>query len=200
MHTVIVGHHSRVDWVARLQTAIPGATAVIDYADAGALKGHIAALKIAHAVGERCVIIEDDAIPVEGFERLCLKWCDEFPDQLISFYLGTGRPASWQSRVDCELENTYGSYIALPRLIHGVCYSIPVDGIGRVLDRLHRFGDADEGADFLIGRAWGRPVLYPVESLVEHRDAESVERHPDGEPRIERRVARNLAGPLMYER
>jgi hypothetical protein len=103
-------------------------------------------------------------------------------------------------RVDDALEHTTQAYIVLPRLIHGVCYSLPVDGIGRVLDRLHRFGDADEGADFLIGRAWGRDVVYPVESLVEHRDAESVERHPDGQPRIERRVARNLAGPLMYER
>jgi hypothetical protein len=200
MQTIIVGHHSRIEWVGQLQAAIPGAAAIIDNANEGALKGHIKALQVAREVGERCLILEDDAIPVEGFESLSEHWCDSFPDRLISFYLGTGRPAQWQMRVDDALEHTTQAYIVLPRLIHGVCYSLPVDGIGRVLDRLHRFGDADEGADFLIGRAWGRDVVYPVESLVEHRDAESVERHPDGQPRIERRVARNLAGPLMYER
>jgi len=119
------------------------------------------------------------------------------PDDLISFYLGTGRPVSWQARVDDALERTAGPFIRLPRLIHGVCYSIPTAHVERVLKRMQ---DSDDGADFAIGRAWGRSVIYPVESLVEHRDGPSVERHPDREPRTERRVARNLAGPLMYER
>ena len=199
MQTIIVGHHSRAEWIGQLQAAIQGAAAIIDYASEGALAGHIKALKVAQEVGERCVIIEDDAIPVQRFVPLCEQWFGTFPEHLVSFYLGTGRPVSWQARVDHALEQTTRSYIVLPRLIHGVCYSIPVSGIARVLDRLRRFGDADEGADFLIGRAWGRGVVYPVESLVEHRDAASVECHPDGEPRTERRVARNLAGPLMYE-
>src|SRR5690606_30787799 len=200
MQTIIVGHHSRIDWIGRLQEVIPGAAAVVDSANEGALKGHVKALEIAQAVGERCIIMEDDAIPVQGFESLAEHWCDSFPDRLISFYLGTGRPASWQARVDEALATTPAAYIVLPRLIHGVCYSLPVDGIGRTLDRLYRFGECSEGADYAVGRAWGRDVLYPVESLVEHRDGQSVERHPDGEPRIEQRVARNLAGPLMYER
>ena len=61
-------------------------------------------------------------------------------------------------------------------------------------------GHTDEAADYVIGRAFGRQIVYPVESLVEHRDGDSVERHPDKELRTERRVARKLAGPLMYER
>lgn len=200
MQIIIVGHHSRTDWIAQLQSALPGAAAIIDNANEGALRGHFKALELAREVSDRCIIIEDDAIPVVGFESLAEHWCDSFPDRLISFYLGTSRPVSWQSRVDDALASTSSGYITLSKLIHGVCYSIPSKGIGRVLDRLKRFGDCDEAADYTIGKAWGRDVVYPVESLVEHRDAGSVERHPDGEPRIERRVARNLAGPLMYER
>ena len=197
MKTIIVGHHSRVEWIGQLQDALPGSAAIVDYADEGAQAGHRKALELAQAVGERCVIIEDDAIPVQGFASLAEYWCDKFPDDLISFYLGTGRPVSWQARVDDALERTAGPVISLPRLIHGVCYSIPTAHVERVLKRMQ---DSDDGADFAIGRAWGRSVIYPVESLVEHRDGLSVERHPDREPRTERRVARNLAGPLMYER
>lgn len=197
MQTIIVGHHSRIDWIGQLQDAIPGAAAIIDSADEGAHAGHRKALELAQAVGERCIIIEDDAIPVVGFMQLAEQWCDKFPGDLISFYLGTGRPVSWQARVDDALERTAGPFIRLPRLIHGVCYSIPTAHVERVLKRMQ---DSDDGADFAIGRAWGRSVIYPVESLVEHRDGLSVERHPDREPRTERRVARNLAGPLMYER
>lgn len=197
MQTIIVGHHSRIDWIEQLQDAIPGAAAIIDNADEGAHAGHRKALEVAQAAGERCIIIEDDAIPVVGFMQLAEQWCDKFPDNLISFYLGTGRPVSWQARVDDALERTAGPFIILPRLIHGICYSIPTAHVERVLKRMQ---DSDDGADFAIGRAWGRSVIYPVESLVEHRDGLSVERHPDREPRTERRVARNLAGPLMYER
>lgn len=194
---IIVGHHSRVDWIVQLQRALPGAAAIIDYANEGALAGHRKALALARETGRRCIVMEDDAIPVVGFGHLAAHWIGEYPDDLISFYLGTGRPPQWQARVDDALERTAGPAISLPRLIHGVCYSIPTAHIERVLDRLQPM---DDGADFAIGRAWGRSVIYPVESLVEHRDGLSVERHPDREPRTERRVARNLAGPLMYER
>lgn len=194
---IIVGHHSRVEWVAQLQRALPGAAAIVDYADEGAQAGHRKALALAALAKERCIIIEDDAIPVVGFMQLAKQWCDKFPNDLISFYLGTGRPVSWQARVDDALAHTVDDFIVLPRLIHGVCYSIPTAHVERVLRRMQ---DSDDGADFAIGRAWGRSVIYPVESLVEHRDGPSVERHPDREPRTERRVARNLAGPLMYER
>lgn len=197
MNTIIVGHHARIEWIEQLQRALPGALAVVDYAGKGALEGHRNALSIAREVGERCLIIEDDAIPVVGFMQLAESWCSRFPNDLISFYLGTGRPLTWQSRVDDALERTAGDHIILPRLIHGVCYSIPTTHVERVVKRMQ---DSDDGADYAIGRSWGRQVVYPVESLVEHRDGESVERHLDREPRTERRVARNLASPLMYER
>lgn len=197
MNIIIVGHHTRTEWVSKLQYAIPDAIAIIDYADEGALKGHIKALEVARKTAKRCIIIEDDAIPVVGFMRMAELWCNRFPNELVSFYLGTGRPVQWQSRVDDALASTSGDYIVLPRLIHGVCYSVPTSHIERVVQRVK---DYDDGADYAIGRAWARQVIYPVESLVEHRDGDSVERHIDRQPRTERRVARNLAGPLMYER
>lgn len=200
MQTIIVGHRSRIEWIGRLQRAIPGSCAIVDYAGEGAFKAHVKALNLAEEIGGRAVVIEDDAIPVVGFVERAEAWHSLIPDAVFSFYLGTGRPSQWQSTVDELVSNARvmdDDYIAMPRLLHGVCYSLPPGAASRILDRLRDYSD---GVDIAIGRAWGKPVVYPLESLVEHRDDGSVERHPDGEPRNERRVARCLAGPLMYER
>lgn len=200
MQVIIVGHHQRMEWVQKLQDNLPGAAAVVDFGNHGAMYSHIRALQIAATLDGRCVIMEDDAIPVIGFQQFADEWFNEFPDELISFYLGTGRPKEWQATVDRKLAECDGEWIKLPKLIHGVCYSLPVGGAQHVLARIKQMGTVFEGADFTIGRAWGRDVVYPVESLVEHRDGPCVEKHPDGEKRTEVRVARCLAGPLMYER
>lgn len=195
MQVIIVGHHSRSAQIAELQRALPDAACFLDIEDRGAAYGHRQALKLAAGLKERCVIMEDDAIPVVGFEKLAEDWLRRHPDDLLSFYLGTGRPPQWQRTIDVCLRTTRTDYICLPELVHGVCYSIPQWAVKRVAKEM----TAPE-ADFAIGRAWGRPTFYPVESLVEHRDGVPVERHPDGQPRTERRVARKLAGPLMFDR
>lgn len=195
MQVIIVGHHSRAGWVQRLQNVLPGAAWIIDFADQGSTATHRRALALAATIPERCIIMEDDAIPVQGFAERAEAWAANYPDDLISFYLGTSRPAKWQPRVDKALAETLNQHILLPHLLHGVCYSIPADRVCYVLDRMAPHPEAD----FAIGMAWGGQVLYPVESLVQHRDGKSVEKHYDGQPRTEPRVARKLAAPLMYE-
>lgn len=197
---VIVGDCRREPWIDRLVDALPNPHVRLDRSQQGALSTHIRALRFAQAAGVRCIIMEDDAIPVVDFLPRAQAWFDRFPDDLISFYLGTGRPARWQTTVDVEMRaaDRHGSdVIDLPTLLHGVCYSIPPADIPRVLENLRN--PQHQAADYAIGTAWGRPVIYPVESLVQHRDGPVVERHPDGQARTERRVARRLAGPLMYE-
>lgn len=198
MKIIIVGHHSREEWVTQLQRAVFASHTIVDYADSGALAGHRSALELASQYDERCIIMEDDAIPVVDFALHAQRWFDEFPDSLISFYLGTGRPFEWQRWIDGAIgkaEVGGKDYIECNGLFHGLCYSIPPNEVKRVLENLKH-----PEADFAIGRAWGREVIYPVESLVEHRDGVPVERHPDGETRTEIRVARKLAGPLLFDR
>jgi hypothetical protein len=197
MQVIIVGHHSRSEWIAKLQNVLPGSAWIIDYAGGGAAAGHRKALQIAALVpDERCIIMEDDAIPVQGFLERAEQWCARCPHDLISFYLGTSRPTRWQQVVDGLLAQADADYITLPQLIHGVCYSPPPASIPGILSRM---GMRPE-ADFDIGRAWGQSVLYPIASLVEHRDGTPVEQHADGQPRLEPRVARKLAAPLMFDR
>ena len=201
MKVIIVGHHSRQEWIEKLLFALEddlgvgNVMAIIDDQDRGSLFNHRRALEAAYRIDDRVVIMEDDAIPVVGFGQEAADWLEAYPNDLISFYLGTSRPVQWQHRVDMALADTDGHCITLPNLIHGVCYSVPPHKLSRVIQRL-RDGPADEA----VGRAWAGQVVYPVESLVEHRDGPPVERHNDGEKRAERRVARNLAGPLMFDR
>lgn len=188
---VVVGHHSRYKQALCLAELL-SAVLLIDSGDNSANWNHRRALEWASKQDCRVVIIEDDALPlsesVDGFR----KWIDEYPDHLISFYLGTGRPPQYQMQIAERLiaaDKARANYITLPRLIHGVCYSVPPHHIERVLSRW----DSSKPADYAVGDAYGGAVVYPCYSLVDHADGEPVERHPDLTPRTERRRAWRLA-------
>jgi hypothetical protein len=113
------------------------------------------------------------------------------PDDMLSFYLGTGRPPQYQKEIADWLivaDKSRADFITLQRLIHGVCYSIPPQHLNRVLSRWH----SSKPADYAVGDAYGGAVVYPCYSLVDHADGEPVERHPDSAPRTERRRAWRL--------
>ncbi|MFB4633808.1 hypothetical protein [Enterobacter kobei] len=188
---VVVGHHSRTGHAQRL-AALLDAHLLIDDGNYGANWNHRRALEWASEQTCRVVVVEDDAMPVDLFFTPVTSWLKRFPDSLISFYLGTGRPPQYQIQIAERLilaDKTQADYITLPRLIHGVCYSVPPQHIERVLSRW----DSSKPADYAVGDAYGGAVVYPCYSLVDHADGESVERHPDNEPRTERRRAWRLA-------
>ncbi|MEZ3222787.1 hypothetical protein [Escherichia coli] len=188
---VVVGHHSRIDHALCLAMRLD-AHLLIDYGNHGANWNHRRALEWASEQTCRVVVVEDDAMPVGLFFTSVTSWLNRFPESLVSFYLGTGRPPQYQMQIAERLivaDKTQADYITLPRLIHGVCYSVPPQHIERVLSRW----DSSKPADYAVGDAYGGAVVYPCYSLVDHADGEPVERHPDNEPRTERRRAWRLA-------
>ena len=187
---VVVGQVSRIVHAQRL-AAMLDAYLLIDDGNHGANWNHRRALEWAAEQTCRVVVLEDDAIPVPLFAELVVDWLTRFPEALVSFYLGTGRPPQYQIQIAERLivaDKTQADYITLPRLIHGVCYSVPPQHIERVLSRW----DRSKPADYAVGDAYGGAVVYPCYSLVDHADGESVERHPDSAPRTERRRAWRL--------
>ncbi|MEP9036892.1 hypothetical protein ABKU91_07450 [Enterobacter hormaechei] len=187
----VVGHHARRQQAEALAMSI-GAHLLIDEGDHGANWNHRRALEWASEQTCRVVVVEDDAMPVGLFFTSVTSWLNRFPESLVSFYLGTGRPPQYQMQIAERLivaDKTQADYITLPRLIHGVCYSVPPQHIERVLSRW----DNSKPADYAVGDAWGGSVIYPCYSLVDHADGEPVERHPDSSPRSERRRAWRLA-------
>lgn len=187
----VIGHNSRYKQVSRLAELL-GDVLLIDSGDHGANWNHRRALEWASWQDCRVVIIEDDALPVSDFVERVSEWLNRFPETLVSFYLGTGRPPQYQMQIAERLivaDKTRADFIMLPRLIHGVCYSVPHQHIERVLSRW----DSGKPADYAVGDAYGGAVVYPCYSLVDHADGEPVERHPDSSPRTERRRAWRLA-------
>lgn len=188
---VVVGHHTRLGHAQRL-AALLDAHLMIDDGNHGANWNHRRALEWAAEQTCRVVVVEDDAMPVDLFFTSVTSWLNRFPESLVSFYLGTGRPPQYQMQVAERLivaDKTRSDFITLPRLIHGVCYSVPPQHIERVLSRW----DSSKPADYAVGDAYGGAVVYPCYSLVDHADGEPVERHPDAAPRTERRRAWRLA-------
>lgn len=188
---VVVGHHARRALAERLALKL-GAHLLIDEEDHGANWNHRRALVWAAEQSCRVVVLEDDAIPVRWFVPLAAEWLARFPDDMISFYLGTGRPPQYQKEIAgmlVDADRVCGDHIVLSKLIHGVCYSLPQDKLKHML----KAWDATLAADYAVGQAYGGRVVYPCYSLVDHADLPTVERHPDNEPRTERRRAWRLA-------
>lgn len=88
-----------------------------------------------------------------------------------------------------ESDRVNADYLVLSKLIHGVCYSPPQGRLARMLNAWNK----TLAADYAVGEAFGGRVIYPCYSLVDHADLPTVERHPDNEPRTERRRAWRLA-------
>ncbi len=188
---VVVGHHTRTGQAQRL-AALLDAHLLIDDGNHGANWNHRRVLEWAAEQTCRVVVVEDDALPVHGFTEKVTDWLARFPDDMLSFYLGTGRPPQYQMQIAERLtvaDKTRADYITLSRLIHGVCYSVPPEHVHRVLSRW----DKSKPADYAVGDAWGGSVIYPCYSLVDHADGVPVERHPDSAQRTERRRAWRIA-------
>lgn len=188
---VVVGHHSRREMSTRL-AALLNAHLLIDEEDQGANWNHRRAIEWSGEQDCRVVILEDDALPVDGFTGKVADWLSRFPDDLCSFYLGTGRPPQYQKEIAgmlVDADRTCGDYIVMSKLIHGVCYSPPQSRLKNILGKWNK----TLAADYAVGDACGGRVIYPCYSLVDHADLPTVERHPDNEPRTERRRAWRLA-------
>ena len=188
---VVVGHQTRTGQAQRL-AALLDAHLLIDDGNHGANWNHRRVLEWAAEQTCRVVVVEDDALPVHGFTEKVTDWLARFPDDMLSFYLGTGRPPQYQMQIAERLtvaDKTRADYITLSRLIHGVCYSVPPEHVHRVLSRW----DNSKPADYAVGDAWGGSVIYPCYSLVDHADGVPVERHPDSAQRTERRRAWRIA-------
>ena len=187
---VVVGHHARREKAEMLAESL-SARLFIDEEEHGANWNHRRAIEWAAEQACRVVVLEDDALPVPGFTGKVAEWLSRFPDALCSFYLGTGRPPQYQLDIATKLitaDKARADYITLPRLIHGVCYSVPQQHINRVLDKWNH----SKAADYAVGDAYGGPVVYPCYSLVDHVDGKPVEPARDNLPRTERRRAWRL--------
>lgn len=94
---VVVGHHTRLGHAQRL-AAMLDAHLLIDEENHGANWNHLRAIEWAAKQPCRVVVLEDDALPVQGFSKKITDWLARFPEDMLSFYLGSANVGyHWRS-------------------------------------------------------------------------------------------------------
>lgn len=187
---IIVAHHSRIMIAERLASNL-NAKIFFDESNHGANWNHKRAIDYLATNNQSGIIIEDDAIPCKNFKAESQRWISRFSTKIISFYLGKGRPPQYQHFIKKSINNSIKSrldYIEIDNLIHGVGYYLP----SSLTKQIQANWNYSMPADFAVGRAYGKKVVYPIRSLLEHSDIESVEKHQDGQQRTEIRRAWHL--------
>ncbi|QBZ72701.1 glucosyltransferase [Gordonia phage Phendrix] len=149
---------------------------------------------------EKCdwiVVMEDDAILCTNFLEKAEKALVDAPTDIVSFYLGTGYPLQHQSEIRRRVaiaDETDASWIQMRSMNHAVCIAMKQELVTPMLDHV---ATSRKPIDEAIGK-WARTqqilVSYPVESLVDHADEETLIKHPDGIARTKPRRAIRFAG------
>lgn len=168
MRFIIVGHPARARQALKLAFSL-GGHVVMDNRNEGAYANHVRALRAAAHHHGHVTILEDDALPVDGYEHKLNGWVARFPDQLISSYLGTSHPRQWMRQVD-QAWDTTEDHVILPQLIHAVAVTYPPGAPAAILEQMQ----PSPHVDYSIGDAWRGDIIYPKASLVDHADQAPV--------------------------
>lgn len=122
------------------------------------------------------LVLQDDALPVEGFLELATAAIDERPNHAISYYLGTGRPLqSHFTQLVTQADVDNARWIDTNRLYWGVAWSLPT----ALLPALNTWLNArpDTPTDTETGH-WLRllrvPCTHTWPCLVDHADNDSL--------------------------
>lgn len=144
------------------------------------------------------VVLEDDAVPVDGFREQLDMALAAAPADIVGLYLGTGWPRAWQRFIKKALADARQSdanWIVSSHLLHAVGTAIKVDLANDMLRAVawmseeQRRWPFDEQITHWARYMRGHRIAYTVPSLVDHRDGESLVYHPDGDGRNGKRVA-----------
>lgn len=162
---------------------------------------------LANTNSDWAICLEDDAIPTPGFRTQAAAALTATPTDVVSFYLGTGRPV-WMElagrgsakklqpliREAVQTATSTGAcFITAPKLFHAVAVAIRTPLIPSMLTHVK---NSPQAIDFAIGdwcTTQGHTVAYTVPSLCDHHDTETViTRHHDGQPRLHPRKAHHF--------
>lgn len=172
----IVAHQKRLAMAEHLASSSNADRLWVDDGTLGEWKNHLRAWRAAEGSGAtHAVILQDDAVPVEGFRDAVLQAVELKPGELISLYVGTHRPRREEVlRSVGVADREKASWLVADTLMWGVGIVIPTHLIGEALEEVRT---SRLPYDQRIGK-WaedtGRDVYYTWPSLVDHKDEETV--------------------------
>ena len=172
----VVGHHSRRESATKLARTLNAALAM-DEGGTGSLRNHDLAWMMAYNPdADWIVVLEDDAILLNDFERHVQEALQHVPrDGAVSFYTGTGQPFRYPVSAAVKKALRRGaSWLRANSLYWGPAVALPVHHVQpmlRFVKDIDRPYDQRLGLYLLANRY---PCFYTMPSLVDHQDGESL--------------------------
>jgi len=189
----VVAHPARARQVAELSDWVAPEAVIWDSRYQGCEHTHRRAWEWLRASGgNHVVVLEDDAVPCEGFRDQLNQVIAASPFAVTGLYLGQGRPPHWQPSILHTITTLEDDvcWLAADELLHAVGYVLRVDALMWLLKSSVSHGVPIDRQIGQIARRHGLSIGYCWPSLVDHRDEDPVIAvRADGQPRTERRVA-----------
>jgi hypothetical protein len=199
----VMAHISRVEAANALLAKIAGDLMVIDHGEPSVAgenaNGNLAWRGLSGSGAEWAIVLQDDALPIEGFREYAEQALKLAPETAVSFYVGTGRPLAAQVSHTLQLADQHGAtWLEADELYWGVAVAMPVTELPGYLDWSDRITHLRY--DSRIGNWFhrsGRPIRYTWPSLVDHADGQTLAHR--AMPDFERRAHRLGVPPDGYE-
>lgn len=186
----IVAHTTRHTMAHRLAHQISADYLSYDDGTLGATAHHqhVWDWHAANTTHDWAVVLEDDAVPVDGFRDQLDAALTVAPAPIVSLYLGTGYPRQLQPIIKRAITNadTDTHWLTADWLAHAVAVAVPANQLPMTLDPAK---PTDEAIT-----AWARrhryQIAYTAPSIVNHADTTPViHQRPDHSDRTQPRRA-----------
>ena len=150
---------------------------------------HLAKRHAAHA--DWLILLEDDAVPVEGFRDQLEQALAVAPTSVVSLYLGRKRPPHLQFMIEPAIkraDDADASWLVSRQLLHAVGLAVRSSIVEDMLATIDEELPIDEAINGWANKRRYR-IGYSFPSLVDHADGETLLQHRDGQAREPGRVA-----------
>lgn len=176
LYIAVVAHEKRRKMAEELSQIVDADKVFYDDGFLGEWRNHYRALRAGERSGaSHVVVLQDDALPVEGFYLALETLVEEKPEELISLYVGTHKPRAQAVKIAVDKADQKGAaWLSADTLMWGVGVVIPALLISEMLEHV---ASSKLPYDQRIG-LWvedtGRDVFYTWPSLVDHADEPTV--------------------------
>lgn len=173
----IVAHKKRAAAALELADKVRAQKISLDSMGLGGLRNHTAMWQwhLEHPA-QWCVVLEDDALPVDGFRYQLQKALAEAPAPIVSLYLGTGYISDHTTKLRIEKAEQVGAHwlVAHGSIWHAVGLAVRLPLLPMMVKHLRSSSRPVDSSLSTWARRSGLKVAYAVPSLVDHADGESL--------------------------
>lgn len=200
----IVAHAARLERAAKLHADLGvdfNTGLFLDDGTLGCDRNHLRAWEsiAAGAATDWCAVFEDDAEPIADLAYHLDSALRYAPAPVVSLYLGRGRPAHWQKRIQNAVAWDR-PFIVTNRLLHCVAVVIRTELVAELIK------DADEAVTCEVNKPIDEaltealtnrnlPIAYTNPSLVQHANLPTLAKHRYPEVPFSDRVAWRVGVP-----